>query len=128
VLRLLADLRGFGRSEGIPADFPLIRPESPQNASAEGLELRGDALNRVTGHGVQPDNEEVVLSVTEPQVWVLIGVFAAAIGSMITLVIMTMNAKFKAVEVKFDLVIDRLDRLDGDVNALMKREFGIDRS
>ena len=90
--------------------------------------MRGDALNRVTGHGVQPDNEEVVLSVTEPQVWVLIGVFAAAIGSMITLVIMTMNAKFKAVEVKFDLVIDRLDRLDGDVNALMKREFGIDRS
>ncbi len=58
---------------------------------------------------------------TEPQAWVLIGVFAAAMGTMITLVLMTMNAKFA-------MVLQRLDHLDADVNALMQHTFGIDRS
>ncbi len=45
---------------------------------------------------------------TEPQVWVI-------------------DTRFAVVDTKFDLVLQCLDRLDEDVNALMKREFGIDR-
>jgi hypothetical protein len=60
-------------------------------------------------------------------VWVLIGVFAAAMASMITLVLITINAKFDRFEMKFDLIMHRLDGLDHDVNALMKHAFGIDR-
>lgn len=87
---------------------------------------------------------------TEPQVWTLIGVFAAIMlgGFTLTITLLgrTMTAGFAAVDAKFDAVdakfaavdakfdavqarfgvIDaKLDHLDRDVSALMKREFGI---
>lgn len=86
----------------------------------------------------------------DPQVWTLIGVFAAAMLGGITLlttqlnrtitagfkaidarfetVEKTMNAKFDAVDAKFDAVHVKLDHLDRDVSALSKRVFGIDRT
>lgn len=80
----------------------------------------------------------------EPQVWTIIGVLAAALFGMITLmstmftrVIRSeigrlegkfdglrgeMNARFDAVDVKFEGVNVRIDNLDRDVQFLMKRE------
>ena len=69
---------------------------------------------------------------TEPQVWVLIGVFVVAMFGVPGLVVPLINRAtrnaigelrgemlggFKAVDVK-------LDHLDRDVSALMRREFG----
>jgi hypothetical protein len=69
---------------------------------------------------------------TEPQVWTLIGVFAAAVFGMITVVSTLfvrvirseigglrgeMNARFEAVDRRFD-------HLDRDVQALTKHVFG----
>lgn len=93
----------------------------------------------------------------DPQVWTLIGVFAAAILGGITLLTTQLNrtiiagfkaidarfvtvektmdakfdavdAKFDAVDAKFDAVHVKLDHLDRDVSALSKRVFGIDRT
>jgi len=70
--------------------------------------------------------------VTEPQVWTLIGVFAGALFGMITL----MSTMFVRTEIgslraeissEFRGINQRIDRLDSDVNALMKHAFGIDR-
>ena len=76
---------------------------------------------------------------TEPQVWVLIGVFAAAMFGMIGIVngnfvrvlrseiggvrseISRLDAKIDALDAKLTV---RLDYLDRDVQLLMKREFG----
>lgn len=69
---------------------------------------------------------------TEPQVWTLIGVFAALMlggftlsTGLLTRVIRSgfeaVDAKFDAVDAKFDAVNARLDHLDRDVSALMKR-------
>lgn len=80
---------------------------------------------------------------TEPQGWVLIGVFATImIGGFTlstTMLTRTMNAGFRAVDARFEAVDARfeavdarfetvnakLEHLDRDVSALMKREFGI---
>ncbi|HEU4849065.1 MAG TPA: hypothetical protein VFS93_01505 [Terrimesophilobacter sp.] len=84
-----------------------------------------------------------MLTLTEPQIWVLIGVFAAAIFSMIGIVMTSftrtltqsfarvdtridsfrdvMDARFEAMNVKFDL-------LDRDIQALSRRVFGTDPS
>lgn len=80
----------------------------------------------------------------EPQVWTIIGILAAALFGMMTLmstmftrVIRSevgrlegkfdglrgeMNARFDAVDVKFEGVNARIDNLDRDVQLLMKRE------
>lgn len=80
----------------------------------------------------------------EPQVWTIIGVLTAALFGMMTLmstmftrVIRSeigrlegkfdglrgeMNARFDAVDVKFEGVNARIDNLDRDVQFLMKRE------
>lgn len=76
---------------------------------------------------------------TEPQVWVLIGVFAAAMFSVIGIVngnlirvlrseiggmrgeIAQLDTKIDALDAKLTV---RLDYLDRDVQLLMKREFG----
>jgi hypothetical protein len=79
---------------------------------------------------------------TEPQVWTLIGVFAAGLFGMITLM-STMFVRIIRTEIgsvrheigslrsemsaEFRGVHQRIDRLDGDVNALMKHTFGIQR-
>jgi hypothetical protein len=86
-----------------------------------------------------------VLTVTEPQVWVLIGVFAAAMFGMIGIVTTsfnrtlteaigrldakidglreTMDARFEALDAKFTGKFEVLDR---DVQALSRRVFGTD--
>jgi hypothetical protein len=76
-----------------------------------------------------------VLTVTEPQVWTLIGVFATALFGMITLM-STMFIRIIRTEIgslktemssEFRGINQRIDRLDADVNAIMKHAFGIDR-
>ncbi|MCK2030469.1 MULTISPECIES: hypothetical protein [Microbacterium] len=60
----------------------------------------------------------------EPQVWVLIGVFAAAMFGMITIVstlfIHVMKTEIRSVH-------SRIDALDRDVSALYRHVLGIDR-
>lgn len=92
---------------------------------------------------------------TEPQVWVLIGVFAAAMFGVIGIVTSnfsrlirseigglraemaarfeTVGARFDAVDARFNTVDDkftsierRLDHLDRDVSLLMRRELDRD--
>jgi hypothetical protein len=65
-----------------------------------------------------------MLTMNEPQVWTLIGVFAAALFGMITLM-STMFVRIIRTEIRG--VHHRLDRLDADVNALMRHSFGIQR-
>lgn len=71
---------------------------------------------------------------TEPQVWVLIGVFATAIFGMITIVMTTfhrtltlsvekLEIKIDALDAKFTSKIDALDR---DIQALSRHVFGTD--
>jgi hypothetical protein len=82
-----------------------------------------------------------VIELTEPQVWVLIGVFAAAIFGMlswqtisinrtITAVADRLDAKIdglrEATDAKFDTVSAKLDNLDRDVQALTRHVFGAD--
>ncbi|MBO1902950.1 hypothetical protein J4H92_13460 [Leucobacter weissii] len=84
---------------------------------------------------------------TEPQVWVLIGVFAAIMlgGFTLTTTLIlnamkagftAVDAKFEAVDAKFeamdakfeagfDAVGVKLEHLDRDVSALMRHTFGI---
>ena len=71
----------------------------------------------------------------EPQVWTLIGVFAAGLFGMLTLMA-TMFVRVIRTEVdgvrtemrsEFAAMGHRIDRLDADINALMKRSFGLDR-
>jgi hypothetical protein len=65
-----------------------------------------------------------MLTMNEPQVWTLIGVFAAALFGMITL----MSTMFvRIIRTEIQGVHHRLDRLDADVNALMRHSFGIQR-
>lgn len=81
----------------------------------------------------------MVLSMTEPQVWVLIGVFAAGIFGMFTIV-STLFLRVIRAEIRgevgalrgemigrFDRLEQRVDGLDRDVQALVKHTFGIDR-
>ncbi|MCC7128627.1 MAG: hypothetical protein IT192_07415 [Microbacteriaceae bacterium] len=72
---------------------------------------------------------------TEPQVWTLIGVFAAAFFGMLTIVstlfVRVVRAEIgglrNEINARFESVDRRFDGLDRDVQALMRREFGIDR-
>lgn len=79
---------------------------------------------------------------TEPQVWTLIGVFAAAMFGLITIVstlfVSVVRAEIGGVRTeigRLDAKIDgldaklsaRMDNLDRDVQALIKHTFGIDR-
>ncbi len=64
----------------------------------------------------------------EPQVWVLIGVFAAAVFGMITVVstlfIHVLKAEIGALRSE---LVGEIRALDRDVSALYKNTFGIDR-
>ena len=81
---------------------------------------------------------EGVIEVNEPQVWTLIGVFAASMFAMMGLItgMFTrvlraeigglrgeMNARFETVSEQFGAVQRQLDALDRDVQALTKRVF-----
>ena len=80
------------------------------------------------------------MTLTEPQVWTLIGVFAAAMFGVLGLIVQlvnrnmtagfaslekVMNVKFEAVDAKFDAVYIKLDHLDRDVTAISKKVFDI---
>ncbi len=89
-----------------------------------------------------------MISVTEPQVWTMIGLMAAVffgtmtiISTMFTRVVRseigglrgemnarfeTIDARFDAVDVRFDAVNGRIDNLDRDVQVLMNREINRD--
>ncbi len=78
---------------------------------------------------------ERVLTVTEPQVWAMIGVFATAFFAVITVVstlfIRVLRSELGGLRAemngRFERVEARLDHLDRDVNALVKHTFGFDR-
>lgn len=71
---------------------------------------------------------------TEPQAWVLIGVFAAAFFGMIGIVTTnfnrTMDSRFEAmradVTAKFDIIDVKLENMDRDIQALSRHMFGTD--
>ena len=84
-----------------------------------------------------PHNRKVI-TVNEPQVWAALGVLAAALASTITAFTTslnrTMNARFDRVDTRIDALRDvvdtrfgsverRLDGLDADVAALIKRQL-----
>ncbi|WP_345184365.1 hypothetical protein [Microbacterium panaciterrae] len=64
----------------------------------------------------------------EPQVWTLIGVFAAGMFGMITVVstmfVRVLRSEIQALRVE---LVGEIRTIDRDVNALMKHTFGIDR-
>ncbi len=68
----------------------------------------------------------------EPQVWVLIGVFGAAIFGMIglvsTLFIHVVRTEIRTVHTRIDHLDSRIDHLDRDISAVFRHVFGIDRS
>jgi len=61
---------------------------------------------------------------TEPQVWTVIGVFAAALFGMLTIVSTLFVHVVRSEIGRIDVKIDNLDR---DVQALMRHTFGFDR-
>lgn len=80
---------------------------------------------------------------TEPQVWTLISVFAAALlgilGFLMTVFTRSIKSEFDSVRAdigslrvemnaRLDSVSTRIDYLDRDVQLLMKREFGENQS
>lgn len=81
--------------------------------------------------GETQQNEEVI-TLTEPQVWTLIGVFSAAIFGALTFGFSALRSEMKALRNElmtrmdsgFDAVNKRIDYLDRDVQYLMRREFG----
>ena len=68
-----------------------------------------------------------VLTLTEPQVWTLIGVFAAAIFGVQAIAITSFRREIQSMRnemlTKFDGMDSRFDQLDRDVQFLMRKEF-----
>ena len=79
---------------------------------------------------------------TEPQVWVLIGVFTTAIFGMLTWQTISFNralttsidglrdvmdTRFGSIEGRLDRLETKVDGLDRDVQALTRHVFGTDR-
>ncbi len=56
----------------------------------------------------------------EPQVWTIIGIFAATMASVVTLTVTTIRAMIGRLEVK-------VDALDRDLGAITKQLLGFDR-
>lgn len=92
---------------------------------------------------MQATHNEKVITLTEPQVWTLIGVFAAAIIGVLTIGFAALRSEFRnsmnglrgellgeihalsgRVESGFETVNQRIDYLDRDVQYLMRKEFG----
>lgn len=81
------------------------------------------------------DNRKVI-TLNEPQVWTLIGVFSAAIFGVLTFGFSALRAEIRSemnslrselstkMEAGFESVNKRIDYLDRDVQYLMRREFG----
>jgi hypothetical protein len=72
------------------------------------------------------------MTLTEPQTWVLIGIFGAAIFSTIGLQTASFNRNLttalnsirESMESKFEATNAKIDSLDRDVQALARRVFG----
>ena len=60
---------------------------------------------------------------TEPQVWVLIGVFAAAFFALIGIVTTNFN---RTMDARFEVINVKLENMDRDIQALSRRVFGTD--
>ena len=95
------------------------------------------------------DDNGSVITVTEPQTWTMVGAFIALMFGMLTVVSTlfvgvvrseigglraemvarfdAVDAKFASVDARFDAVNTRIDGLDRDVQAIVKRTFGLDR-
>lgn len=77
------------------------------------------------------DNREVI-TLNEPQVWTLIGVFSAAIFGVLTIGVSALRSEMRALrnelltkmDAGFKSVNKRIDYLNRDVQYLMRREFG----
>ena len=73
-----------------------------------------------------------MITLTEPQIWTLIGVFSAAVFGTLTFGFSALRNEMKAMraelltkmEAGFESVNKRIDYLDRDVQYLMRREFG----
>lgn len=71
---------------------------------------------------------------TEPQVWVLIGVFATAIFGMLTWQTISFNRALttsidslrEVMNARFDTVDTKIEALDRDVQSLTRHVFGSD--
>jgi len=87
----------------------------------------------VASIGRSGDNGKVI-DVTEPQVWVLIGVFATAIFGMLTWQTISFNRALKTsidslrevMNARFDTVDSKIEALDRDVQALTRHVVGTD--
>jgi hypothetical protein len=99
--------------------FPSFRGQKNPRRSGLDYWLRG-------GHN------RSVITLTEPQVWTLIGVFAAAIFGMVTIVASSLRREMQSIRneiisVRNELITrmdSRFDHLDRDVAFLMRKEFG----
>ena len=73
-----------------------------------------------------------VITLTEPQVWTLIGVFSAAIFGIITFGFAGIRNEMKSLKSElisvmttgFNAVEKRIEYLERDVQFLMRKEFG----
>lgn len=76
---------------------------------------------------------------TEPQVWVMIGMFSTVMFGVLSVFLLLnwrmlhsvrnelqteMRAGFDVVDAKFDAMNTKIDHLDRDVSALIRRDFG----
>ena len=60
---------------------------------------------------------------TEPQVWVLIGVFAAAFFALIGIVTTNFN---RTMDARFETINVKLENMDRGIQALSRHVFGAD--
>jgi hypothetical protein len=96
-------------------------------------------MSRALARSPRPRHDWSVITLDEAQIWSIIGVLAATIVGMVTfgfaMLLRTMRAEIRSAvgglagETRsgFARVETRLDAMDRDINALMKRSFGIDR-
>jgi hypothetical protein len=90
--------------------------------------------SRLIASIARPDDNGQVIDVTEPQVWVLIGVFATAVFGMLTWQTISFNRALKTsidslrevMNARFDTVDSKIEALDRDVQALTRHVFGTD--
>lgn len=123
---------------------------SLHNCSVSGVLPRIER-GRIFRHGMLQDSQfgahnREVITLTEPQVWTLIGVFSAAIFGVLTFGFSALRSEIRSsinglrgeldglrgemdglrAEMRsgFDAVNQRIDYLDRDVQYLMRKEFG----
>jgi hypothetical protein len=90
--------------------------------------------SRLIASIARPGDNGQVIDVTEPQVWVLIGVFATAVFGMLTWQTISFNRALKTsidslrevMNARFDTVDSKIEALDRDVQALTRHVFGTD--